>query len=287
MRPCLRTLASVAVVVAISPLVQARAAEPTKPGVVTSQSASTTIPVAAVMPGMEVWGAWMSLPAGKIAAVPKFGGEWMHLEIGLSGTEIRSDTMPSHCQAIRVGGASVAAAEGGTRMGPGDGFACASYQREAHREENRGSEAYTYAVLNVGGPWSSEMGGLRDGYEEVGGATRLVGVEASVFAEVAKEIQVAGAITLTIRQTILAPGARTVMVDRHPTLRMVTKGQLEWGALPLDADSQAEPKTMFTKEQFGQLVWGERAQNRKIVLANKSPEPAEVLEWVVSPGAAP
>lgn len=261
------------------------------PGIVTSMSRSTIIPTAGMPSGSEMWAIWISLPAGKRIEVtePKVPSTWMNLDMGLAGSTV-SAALPGHgpgysCVVFSADG-QVNYTGQETTTGPGDGFACPFGTGAPYWEENRGSDLYSRAQLNVGGPWAPGMYNTVDGYKNAGGDTKALRVDAIAFRKVAQELAAAGMMTATTRVIIMPPGSRSVAVDRYPTLRMVSRGELKWGNIPLDADPSAMPTGMF---KLGRFNWVEWIKPQQVVLANESDQPAELVEWSVAPasGIAP
>lgn len=249
-------------------------------GIITSRSTAATFSAKQLAPGSQIWASWLLLPAGMTAEIPPSGGDkWIHLDVGLRGSIAWSGEMPSECHLIDSGMAAESDS-GRTTLSPGSGFACNSFQRGASKEENRGSEPYIHAVLNIGGPWAFGMSSIDDGYSQVPENARVLGVESALFKDVESEIIDKGAVTVTIRSVFMPPGTRLIADDSYPTIRMVTDGQLTWGALPPGATT---PNITFTKSKFGELVWGIRPPGTRIVLANQSGVPTEFVEWSVSP----
>lgn len=167
--------------------------------------------------------------------------------------------------------------------GPGDGFACHFGEGVPYWEENRGSDLYSRAQLNVGGPWVPGMNDTVDAYRGAGGDTRALRVDAISFRKVEAEMRAAGKMTATTRVVTMAPGSRSVAVDRYPTLRMLTSGELKWGSLPADAAEATLPKGMFKLGVFNWIDW---TKPQQVVLSNESQAPAQFVEWSVAPASA-
>lgn len=261
------------------------------PGIVTSMSRTATVPTGAMPPGSEMWALWISLPAGKRieGTEPKIKSTWMDLDMGLSGASVSgalSAKAPEN-QCVVLGAAGQVSYTGQeTTTGLGEGFACHFGTGVPSWEENRGSDPYSRAQLNVGGPWAPGMYDTVDAYRSAGGDSRALRVEAISFRKVEADLRAAGMMTATTRVVTMPPGSRSVAMDRYPTLRMVTRGELKWGTIPVEADSLAVPKGMF---KLGRFNWVDWTKPQQVVLANESAEPAELVEWSVAPasGTAP
>lgn len=263
----------------------ALAGEAKPPGIVTSTSRSASIPTEGMPSGSEMWALWISLPAGKRieAEEAKVQSTWMNLDMGLTGSSVSataSGTAPQNeCVVMRPEG-QVSFTGQVTTTGPGEGFACHFGTGGSYWEENNGSDLYSRAQLNVGGPWAPGMFDVVDSYRNAGGDTKALRVDSIAFRKVAQELAAAGMMTATTRVVIMPPGSQSVAVDRYPTLRMVTRGELQWGAAPVDAS--APPKSMF---KLGQFNWVDWTKPQQVVLANATDQPAELVEWSVAPAA--
>lgn len=264
------------------------AGEAQPPGIDTSVSRSATIPTAAMPKGSEMWAIWSTLPAGKRIEnkEAKLPSIWMDLEMGLTGSTVSapfSGEFPGNrCLVLRDGG-PVGLTGLETTSGPGDGFACLFAAGVPYWEENRGSEPYSRAQLNVGGPWVPGMFDTVDAYRKASGDTKALRVDPRSFRQVEAELRAAGMMTATTRILTLAPGSRSVAVDRYPTLRMLTRGELKWGSLPADAAAGAAPQGMFKLGAFNWIDWSKPQQ---VILSNESQAPAELIEWSVAPAPA-
>lgn len=261
----------------------------TSPGIVTSFSRSATIPTAGMPPGSEMWAMWISLPAGKKIEVtePKVPSTWMDLDMGLTGSTITAPLpgkVPQHrCTLFSAQGQERYTGKE-TSIGPGDGFACPFATGAPYWEENRGNDLYSRAQLNVGGPWAPGMYNTVDGYRNAGGDTKALRVDAIAFRKAADELRAAGMMTAMTRVITMPPGSTSSALDRYPTLRMVTRGELKWGTLPAEADASAMPKGMFKLGQFNWIDW---TKPQQVVLSNETDQPAELIEWSVAPASSP
>ena len=283
MSQVLRVLMAAADVAALPMIAMAEGAA--TPGIDTSLSRSATIPTGSMPPGSEMWALWITLPAGKKVEgkEPKVTSQWMDLEMGLTGSTVSaptSGTFPKN-QCLVLGAKGPVSLTGEeTTTGPGEGFACHFSTGVPYWEENRGSDLYSRAQLNVGGPWVPGMYDTVDAYRGAGGDTRALRVDPVSFRKVEAELRAAGMMTATTRVVTMAPGSRSVSVDRYPTLRMLTSGELKWGSLPADAAEAAMPKGMFKLGMFNWIDW---TKPQQVVLANESQAPAQFVEWSVAP----
>lgn len=257
------------------------------PGIDMSVSRSATIPTAAMPPGSEMWAIWIALPSGrkvesKAAKVPS---TWMELDMGLTGSTVSapvSGESPAN-QCLVFGAEGLASLTGReTTTGPGEGFACHFGAGVPYWEENRGSDLYTRAQLNVGGPWVPGMYDTVDAYRSAGGDSRALRVDPISFRKVEKELRAAGMMTATTRLVTMAPGSRSLAVDRYPTLRMVTRGELKWASLAPDAEAGTLPQGLFKLGAFNWIDW---TKPQQVVLVNESGAAAEFVEWSVMPAA--
>ena len=267
------------------------AEEAKSPGIVTSINRSANIQTAGMPTGSEMWALWISLPAGKKIEVgePKVQGTWMNLDMGLTGTTVsaaeKGKAIEDHCVVVADEGQESYTGQE-VSIGHREGFACRFGTGAPYWEENRGTELFSRAQLNVGGPWTPGMGDTVDDYRSAGGDAKALRVAPFLFRKVEKDLRAAGMMTATIRVITMPPGSRNVGMDHYPTLRMVTRGELKWGNIPLDADPSAMPNGMF---KLGQFNWVEWTKPQQVVLANESDQPAELVEWSVAPvsGTAP
>lgn len=261
------------------------------PGIVTSFSRSATIPTAGMPPGSEMWAIWISLPAGKRIEMtePKVPSTWMDLDMGLTGSTTSANlpgAVAKHACTVFSAAGQVRYTGQETSTGPGDGFACPFGTGAPYWEENRGSDLYSRAQLNVGGPWVPGTYNIVDSYKDAGGDTKALRVDAIAFRKVADELRAAGMMTAMTRVITMPPGSTSTAVDRYPTLRMVTRGELKWGMAPAGTDSPAMPKGMFKLAPFNWVDW---TKPQQVVLSNETDQPAELIEWSVVPatGTAP
>ena len=259
------------------------------PGIVTSISRSATIPTAGMPPGSEMWALWISLPAGGKVEVqePKVQSTWMDLEIGLTGSAVSatlSGKAPGNRCLVFVAEGQESFTGQETTTSPGDGFACEFGTGVPYWEENRGSDPYSRVQLNVGGPWVPGMYDTVDAYRSAGGDSKALRVNKIIFQKVEKELRAAGMMTATTRVVTMAPGSRNVAVDHYPTLRMVTRGELTWGTIPVEMEATTMPQGMFKLGVFNWIDW---TKPQQVVLSNESGAPAEVVEWSVMPAGGP
>ncbi len=274
--------------VAALPMIAMADGAPT-PGIDTSLSRTATIPTGSMPPGSEMWALWIALPAGRKVEgkEPKVTSKWMDLEMGLTGSTVSapvSGTFPENqCLVLGAKGQVNLTGEE-TTTGPGEGFACHFSAGVPYWEENRGNDLYSRAQLNVGGPWVPGMYDTVDAYRGAGGDTRALRVDPISFRKVEAELRAAGMMTATTRVVTMAPGSRSVAVDRYPTLRMLTSGELRWGTLPADNAETAMPKGMFKLGVFNWIDW---TKPQQVVLANESQAPAQFVEWSVAPASGP
>jgi hypothetical protein len=276
--------------VAIFPML-AMAEEAKPPGIVTSMSRSANIPTAGMPTGSEMWALWISLPAGKKIEVgePTVPSSWMNLDMGLTGRTVsaaeKGKALEDHCVVVADEGQESYTGQE-VSIGPGEGFACRFGTGAPYWEENRGTELFSRAQLNVGGPWTPGMGDTVDDYRSASGDAKALRVDAISFRKVETELRAAGMMTATTRVITMPPGSRSVAMDRYPTLRMVTRGELKWGTIPVEVDSSAMPNGMF---KLGRFNWVEWTRPQQVVLLNDSQQPAELVEWSVAPvsGTAP
>lgn len=256
-------------------------------GIITSISRSATISTEGMPPGSEMWAMWLSLPAGKKVEMKeaKIPSIWMDLEVVLTGSTASGTTSgrapEEGCVLFDDAGQRDASGQEVTNT-PGDAFACNFGAGVPFWEENRGSELYTRAQLSIGGPWAPGMSDTPEEARMVGGEARAANVNATEFGDAEKELRGAGMMTATTRVVTMPPGSKSMAVDRYPTLRMVTSGELKWGTTPAGSDPSVTPKRVFREGRFMWVVWN---GPRKIVLSNESDKPVEFVEWTVAPAS--
>jgi hypothetical protein len=258
------------------------------PGIVTSISRSATISTGGMPPKSEMWAIWISLPAGKKVEVkePKVSSTWMDLEVVLTGTTVAaslSGKVPEEPCVLFDDGGQKKLTEQEFTTRPGDALACNFTTGIPYWEENRGDELYSRVQLNIGGPWAPGMYDTGHAHRMAGGEFKALKVNAILFREVAKELRATGMMTAITRIVTMPPGSKIVAMDRYPTLRMVTSGELRWGTIPVELETSVTPKSMF---KLGQFNWIEWTRPQQVVLLNKSDKPAELVEWSVTPALA-
>ena len=165
---------TVAIVSAVFFPMLAMAEEAKSPGIITSISRSATISTGGMPPGSEMWAMWISLPAGKKVELkePKVPSTWMGLDVGLTGSTVSatlSGKAPEEgCVLFGADGQkNITGQETTTR--PGDAFACNFTTGVPYWEENRGSELYSRAQLNIGGPVAPGQWDTPEDYRRAGG----------------------------------------------------------------------------------------------------------------------
>jgi len=261
------------------------------PSIIMSTSRSATISTGGMPSGSEMWVTWIALPAGKKVEVkePKVPSTWMDWEVGLTGSTVSatfSGKSPEEgCVLLGADGQRTLPPQEVTTR-PGDALACNFGTGLPYWEENRGGELYTRAQLNIGGPWVPGMYDTYDQYRMAGGDSQALRVDAISFRDVAKELRATGMMTATTRIVTMPPGSKSVATDRYLTLRMVTRGELRWGVVPVEAETSITPESIFKLGQFNWIDW---KKPQRVVLANESDKPAEFVEWSVAPaiGTAP
>ena len=255
------------------------------PGIITSISRSATISTGGMPPGSEMWAMWISLPAGKKVEMkePKVPSTWMDLEVGLTGSAVSaplSGKAPEEeCVLYGADGQKNFTGQEITTR-PGDAFACNFITGVPYWEENQGTELYSRAQLNIGGPAAPGQWDTPEDYRRAGGGFQAVRVDWILFREVEKELRATGMMTATTRIVTMPPGSKSVATDRYPTMRMVTSGELRWGTIPVELETSVMPKSMF---KLGQFNWIEWTRPQQVVLSNESDKPAELVEWSVTP----
>lgn len=261
----------------------------TPPGIITSISRSAAIPTGNMPTASEMWAMWISLPAGKRVemAEPKIKSRWMDLEVGLTGTSVSGalsgDMSGIECVLFGPAGQEKFMGQEGS-FRPGDALACHFGTGLPYWEENRGSELYSRAQMNIGGPWSPGMYNTVDAYQGAGGETKALRVDSINFRKVAEELRASGMMIATTRIVTMPPGSRNVATDLYPTLRMVTRGELQWGSLAVDAEQAATPVGMF---KLGPFNWVDWTKPQQVVIENRADQPAELVEWSVRPATVP
>lgn len=268
--------------------VLAMAEAPKSTEIVTSFTRSATISAIGMPPGSEMWASWLSLPAGSKVELqePKVKGTWMGLEVGLTGSAVSAPLSAQVPEAGCVlfddeGQRSLTAQE--VTTGRGDAFACNFTTGIPYWEENRGGELYSRVQLNVGGPWVPGMFDIAGAHRTAGGDVQALRVDKVLFGKVAEELRAAGMMIATARIVTMPPGSRSVAADRYPTLRMVTSGELMWAAMPVEAQASAMPKGLFKLSRFNWIEW---TKPQQVVLSNETENPAELVEWSITPAGA-
>jgi len=215
----------------------------------------------------------------------------MDLELALTGGTVAGSPTPeasAQCVLIPAGGREVPSAPD-TPSRAGDAFACSFSPGGESWEENRGTELYSRAQLNIGGPFVQGTTDTPGQYTKVGGQAYVEGLSAGLFGPVEEELRAAGAMTASIRQVTMPPGSKTVVGNRYPSLRMVLAGALTWGVLPAGSEPSATPKRLNTQNRGGWVQWYATTPEGKIMLSNASDKPVQFVEWSVvpAPEAAP
>lgn len=263
-----------------------RADETRAPGIVTSSAVSATLSTKNMKPGGEMWALWLTLPPGARVQFPQGFSEWTDTELVLGGTSIGQGSPPAGTCFAFANGWRQDAANTEITSNPGDGFACSYGKGVAYWEENRGKELFVKAVVNIGGP--PAPGDIYTGsvYSAAGGGIAWKGFDAKKFAPFEEELRAAGAMTVSIRQVTMPPGARIVTTDPYPVIRMITKGDMHWGTIPADADPATAPAKMIKGFEHTFIEW--RAADQ-LVITNTTDKAEEFVEWSVvpAPGAMP
>jgi hypothetical protein len=217
---------------------------------------------------------------------PKVQGTWMNLDMALTGTTVsaveKGKATGDNCVVMGAEGQQSYTGQE-IRIGPGEGFACRFGTGASYWEENRGTVLFSRAQLNVGGPWTPGMNDTVDDYRRAGGDSKALRVDQILFRTVEKDVRAAGMMTATTRVITMPPGSSSVALDRYPTLRMVSRGELKWGTIPVDAAATARPAGMF---KLGPFNWVDWTKPQQVVLSNQTDQPAELVEWSVAPAAA-
>lgn len=262
----------------------AQANETRTPGLITSNAVSTIVSTKNLEEGLEMSALWISMYPGNRVQTAQYVGKWAGLWLSLSGSSVYSGKFPPGKCAHFAGGLSEDLSGREVVSKPGDGSGCSTLS-PAWWEENRSTEPYEFAQLGVGVDHPGDPGSWPD-YQNAGGLVRGVGLEPREFAPVGDVLRAAGAMTLSIRNVTMPPGARMVVDDTYPALRMITRGKIRWGQLPPEADTAAAPKEMFTASVTTWISW---ADARRTVIANETDKLAQFIEWSVAPapGAAP
>jgi hypothetical protein len=198
------------------------------PGIITSSGTGAVISAKDLAPGSKVWALWTSMPAGKKVDVPGANAfKWAYLGEVFSGSSVSvGNPLPDQCSVFNASGQQPMPIGQEVVSKPGDATACNYSFPTPYREENRGKEPYVFAYISVGGPGGEGTGDVDTGriYYDVGSDVKGQDITAELFAPVQKEIVADGAMTLSIRTVTMPTGARTVVSDRYPTLRLVTDG---------------------------------------------------------------
>lgn len=283
----LRTCLAIASSMAFPLLAFADGASP--PGIITSISRSAAIPTDNMPTASEMWAMWISLPAGKRVemAEPKIKSRWMDLEVGLTGASVSGslsgNTSGAECVLFGPAGQEKLTGQGSS-FHPGDALACHFGTGTPYWEENRGSDLYSRAQMNIGGPWAPGMYNTTDAYRAAGGEAKALRVDYLAFRKVADELRASGTMIATTRIVTMPPGSRSVATDHYPTLRMVIRGELQWGSLAVDAEAASKPAGMF---KLGPFNWVDWTKPQQVVVANQTSQPAELVEWSVRPATVP
>ena len=188
----------------------AKADELKQSGVITSVAASATLSTKGMSPGAQIVASWQTLPPRGKVEIPKADkGMWAHLHLGLSGSGVLLGDISPECRFFRIGPAQDTSSLE-INANPGDGFACNYSVSElwggVHRVENRGTEPYVSAKLDIGGPWSEGMVNVGLEFDKAGALNKPMGIDPAVYSVVEGEILRAGAMTVTIRQVTMPPG---------------------------------------------------------------------------------
>lgn len=256
-------------------------------GIISSVSRTATMSTGNMPPGSEMWALWVSLPPGQKIEVTeaKVPSTWMDLETTITGSTtsalLPGSTAGNQCLFLGTEGPANFTGQQVT-IRQGEGFACDFGTGGSYWEENRGADLYARAQLNVGGPWVPGMYDAIDTYRSAGGDSKALRVDAISFRPVEKELRAAGMMTATTRIVTMPPGTKGSAEDRYPTLRMLTRGELKWGAGPVDIDAP-ELKSVFKLAPFNWIEW---TRPQRVVLSNETSAPAEYIEWSVIPAPA-
>ena len=258
------------------------------PGIVTSVSSSATLSTEGMSPGGEIWAGWYMLPPGKaveIPAMPPNLGKFAWLGMALKGSAFETTDPVPMCRFVRAGGVEDPSVTEGREAtwSTGDMEACNYAILPATRDENRGTQPFIRAEIVVGGPWVYGMPSSPDEYAKANGVAQVLQIDKWKFGTVERELLRAGAMTVTIRRVTMPPGARLVAADRYPTLRMIEIGQVTWGILAAGSDAATAPKDTFKVNWPERIGWTEFPEEGQVVLFNADKEPAEFIEWSVTP----
>lgn len=264
----------------------AQASDTDMPGIVTSLGTSATVSTKEIVPGGDMWAGYFTLPPGRKVEFAKLISKWTDFEFNLKGSATGAFSVPpgtclTYNAAMRADGANLE-----TVSKPGDAVVCNYARLGPGWEENRGSEPFVKAVLNIGGPNTPEDIHATPNYAGGGGSVSGHAIARDDFAPIEKELIAAGAMTASIRQVTVPAGMRIVVRDHYPVLRMVSEGGLEWGEIPADADPQTKPDSERPKRRFDWIGWVPKSQ---IVIINRLDTPAQFIEWSVvpAPGVTP
>lgn len=253
------------------------AGETKSAGIITSTGISATMPTREIVPGGDMWVGWVMLPPGRRVEFPQLVSQWTDLELVLGGSAIGgSNAPPGKCFAFRTGIVQDVFGGEGT-SNPGDGVACGYAPGAQYWEENRGTEPFTKAVMNIGGPNTPGELHTTPGYVEVGGFVQGYLIPRKDYALVENELIAAGAMTVSIRQGTLPPHARLAVKDRYPTVRFVIDDRVSLGSLPAEADPMTAPKSPLT------AAWIPWVPRRQLVITNTQETPVQFVEWSVVP----
>jgi hypothetical protein len=264
----------------------AKADDARPPGLITSSAVSTIVSTKDLGEGGEMWALWISMNPGVHVDSGQYIAKWAGISFVLRGSSVSlGNPSPGTCS-YSWGGMSEDPSGRRIVTKPGDAGGCVYSAPAPYWEENRGSEAMEFAQLAVGGPAAPDDPHTGPDYERGGGLARAAGLEAKEFAPVNDALRAAGAMTLSVRQVTMPPGARIVVNDSYPALRMITLGSLNWALLPEGSEATAAPKEMFDAYQASWIHW---AGARRIVITNETDRPAQFVEWSVAPapGSAP
>lgn len=267
--------ATAAATVEVAPVARAQGQE-AGPGIVGAVSGSATISTKGMSPGGEIWAVWYSLPPGKSVAESASTAKWVWFELALGGSAVVTGAPTPMCRSLSAGGRQAAGSERGTDAG--DVEVCNYANLPESRTENRGAQPYVFAGLAVGGPWKEDMEDDTELYLKVNGLAKAAHVPPSQFREAEREILAAGAMTVSIRNVTMPPGAEIVTADRYPTLRMVESGKLVVATTSKGA--VAGRKSLTTLEV---MEWTPAKGEEQLVLSNGGDQPLEFVEWTVAP----
>ena len=259
--------------------------------IVTSSVRSATFSTRDLTPGSEVLFSWLLLPPGEHVDVRKSAtGNWIHLHLALSGSAILRGPIVPACHLIPASSSQQAAAKD-IEIKAGDMIACnyglAGWLGGISSVENKGAEPFVLTTIDVGGPWAWGMHSTYSEFADRSGGSddwaKIMSARADKFHDTEQEILKAGGLNIMVEKVTLPQGSRIVVVDRYPTFRMVTDGEMAWGVLAPDANPESAPKNIFKQKKMGQSIWGLMSSNTKYVLSNASGAPVEYLQWSVRP----